>query len=100
MIDISISLFLLYILSHLKNKIIKKRLLEGLATYLLLMNILIWSLWLLVVICWNFGYSDANPFEDVVAVVLLSLLSIALNEISSITNLHKSIGSIIREFKK
>ena len=61
------------------------------------MNILIWSLWLLLVIWWNVVYSDASPFEDVIAAVLLSILSIALNETHSITELH---GSIIKKLKK
>ena len=35
----------------------------------------IFTIWLVMVTAWNFGYPEANPLEDVVAAVVLSLFS-------------------------
>ena len=35
-----------------------------------------WSIWLLLVIIWNFGYPEASPLEDVLLAVALSLIFI------------------------
>ena len=32
-------------------------------------------IWLIGVILWNFGYPSASPLEDVIAAILLSLMS-------------------------
>ena len=35
----------------------------------------IFTIWLVMVTAWNFGYPEASPLEDVVAAVVLSLFS-------------------------
>tara|TARA_B100001093_G_C26289999_1_gene784856 strand:- start:377 stop:529 length:153 start_codon:yes stop_codon:yes gene_type:complete len=35
-----------------------------------------WSIWLFLVIIWNFGYPEASPLEDVLLAVALSLIFI------------------------
>jgi len=35
----------------------------------------IYILWLVGVIIWNFGYPSARPIEDVIAAIILSLMS-------------------------
>ena len=37
-------------------------------------------IWLIGVILWNFGYPNASPLLDVIAAILLSLLSMALKK--------------------
>ena len=41
---------------------------------------IIYSIWLIGVILWNFGVPDASPIEDVLAAVALSFLSIGLKK--------------------
>ena len=40
----------------------------------------IYIIWLIGVILWNFGYPNASPLLDVIAAILLSLLSMALKK--------------------
>ena len=40
----------------------------------------IYTIWLIGVIIWNFGFPDAKPIEDVVAAIMLSFLSISLKK--------------------
>ena len=40
----------------------------------------IYLIWLIGVILWNFGYPSASPLEDVVAAVLLSVLSMYMKK--------------------
>ena len=40
----------------------------------------VYLIWLIGVILWNFGYPSADPIEDVIAAVLLSLISIYLKK--------------------
>jgi len=40
----------------------------------------IYIIWLIGVIFWNFGYPEAKPIEDVLAAVVLSILSVALKK--------------------
>tara|TARA_B100001996_G_C18270739_1_gene443033 strand:- start:264 stop:404 length:141 start_codon:yes stop_codon:yes gene_type:complete len=40
----------------------------------------IYIIWLIGVILWNFGYPSAKPIEDVLAAIVLSLVSIALKK--------------------
>ena len=40
----------------------------------------IYIIWLIGVILWNFGYPSASPLEDVVAAVLLSVLSMYMKK--------------------
>tara|TARA_B100000073_G_C23655839_1_gene542448 strand:- start:898 stop:1038 length:141 start_codon:yes stop_codon:yes gene_type:complete len=35
----------------------------------------VFIIWLIGVILWNFGYPSASPLEDVIAAVVLSLIS-------------------------
>ncbi len=39
----------------------------------LIKNFICWSLWLLLLIIWNFVYPEANPLEDVLAGVVLAI---------------------------
>mgnify|MGYP001297874937 CR=1 FL=1 len=41
---------------------------------------IIYSIWLIGVILWNFGVPDASPIEDVLVAVALSFLSIGLKK--------------------
>tara|TARA_A100001011_G_C14031935_1_gene724025 strand:+ start:84 stop:233 length:150 start_codon:yes stop_codon:yes gene_type:complete len=40
-----------------------------------MINLYFFSVWLLLVILWNFGFPNAEPIWDVIAAVFLSLLS-------------------------
>ena len=48
-----------------------------------------WSVWLILVIIWNYGFPDAKPLYDVVVAVILSLLFIIIRLIRS-RYLHKT----------
>ena len=37
-----------------------------------------WTIWLLLVILWNFGFPKASPFQDVLVAVFLSILFIII----------------------
>tara|TARA_B100000214_G_C23631766_1_gene474322 strand:- start:302 stop:442 length:141 start_codon:yes stop_codon:yes gene_type:complete len=40
----------------------------------------VYLIWLIGVILWNFGYPSADPIEDVIAAVLLSLISVYIKK--------------------
>ena len=40
----------------------------------------IYIIWLVGVVLWNFGYPSANPIEDVMAAIILSLISMGLKK--------------------
>ena len=40
-----------------------------------------WTLWLLLVVLWNFGYPKASPLEDVIVAVILSFIFIFLKKL-------------------
>lgn len=40
----------------------------------------IYIIWLTGVIAWNFGYPKASPFEDVIAAIVLSFISLGLKK--------------------
>jgi hypothetical protein len=40
----------------------------------------IYTIWLIGVIIWNFGFPEAKPHEDVFMAILLSFLTIFLNK--------------------
>ena len=42
------------------------------------MNLIIWLIWFILVIIWNYGFPEASPFLDVLVAVLLSFLNIVL----------------------
>ena len=39
---------------------------------------IVWLIWLLFVILWNYGYPAASPFLDVLVAVILSILNIII----------------------
>ena len=41
-------------------------------------NLIIWLIWFILVIIWNYGFPEASPFLDVLVAVLLSFLNIVL----------------------
>tara|TARA_R100001126_G_scaffold97038_1_gene70021 strand:- start:269 stop:409 length:141 start_codon:yes stop_codon:yes gene_type:complete len=45
------------------------------------MNYKIFSIWLLLVVIWNFGYPSVPPIADVIVAVVLSLLTKYLERI-------------------
>ena len=40
----------------------------------------VYIIWLLGVVLWNFGYPDASPLLDVIAAIVLSLMSMGLKK--------------------
>ena len=40
----------------------------------------VYIIWLVGVVLWNFGYPEASPLLDVVAAIVLSLMSIVLKK--------------------
>ena len=40
----------------------------------------VYTIWLIGVILWNFGYPTASPLEDVIAAVILSFISMYLKK--------------------
>jgi len=40
----------------------------------------IYLIWLIGVILWNFGYPEAEPIEDVIVAIILSIISFALKK--------------------
>ena len=41
---------------------------------------MVYFIWLIGVILWNFGFPDATPLEDVLVAILLSFVSIFLKK--------------------
>ena len=41
---------------------------------------MVYFIWLIGVILWNFGFPDAAPLEDVLVAILLSFVSIILKK--------------------
>ncbi len=46
----------------------------------LIKNYIEWSVWLFLVIIWNYGYPEATPFYDVLIAVVLSLAFILIKK--------------------
>ena len=40
----------------------------------------VYIIWLIGVVLWNFGYPEASPLLDVVAAIVLSLMSMGLKK--------------------
>ena len=40
----------------------------------------IYIIWLIGVVLWNFGYPEASPLLDVIAAIVLSLMSMGLKK--------------------
>tara|TARA_B110000444_G_C18389675_1_gene388667 strand:+ start:184 stop:360 length:177 start_codon:yes stop_codon:yes gene_type:complete len=43
-------------------------------------EIILWFTWLFLIIIWNFGYPKANPSEDVLVAIIISLIIIFLKK--------------------
>ena len=43
-------------------------------------NMNIFTIWLVMVVAWNFGYPEATPLEDVIVAIILSLFNIYLKK--------------------
>ena len=41
---------------------------------------IIYIIWLIGIIAWNFGFPEANPLEDVLVAIALSFLSMGLKK--------------------
>ena len=41
---------------------------------------MVYAIWLIEVILWNFGFPEARPIEDVLMAIVLSFLSIGLKK--------------------
>ena len=41
---------------------------------------MVYIIWLIGVIAWNFGFPDATPLQDVLAAIALSFLSMGLKK--------------------
>ena len=55
----------------------------------------IYIIWLIGVILWNFGYPEATPITDVIAAILLSLVSMGLKKYLKIKLLRRKIDILI-----
>tara|TARA_B100001750_G_scaffold248552_1_gene281006 strand:+ start:2316 stop:2465 length:150 start_codon:yes stop_codon:yes gene_type:complete len=44
-------------------------------------KIIVFIIWIIMVIIWNYGVPDAIPLYDVVVAIILSLISVKLNKI-------------------
>ena len=44
-------------------------------------KIINWTIWVILVIIWNYGYPEASPFLDVLVAIILSLLNLLLIKI-------------------
>mgnify|MGYP003301892167 FL=1 len=42
-----------------------------------------WIIWLGLVILWNYGFPNANPLQDVLVAVILSILFIIIQKVQS-----------------
>lgn len=40
-----------------------------------------WTIWLILVIIWNYGFPNASPLEDVLIAVILSLITFIIKRI-------------------
>ncbi len=48
-----------------------------------LMKKINWSIWVVLVILWNYGFPQATPFQDVLVAVFLSILFIIIQLVQS-----------------
>ena len=56
----------------------------------------VFTIWLVLVFAWNFGYPDASPLEDVIVAIVLSLFGTILKKYLKKQN--EPPGSIPRRF--
>ena len=45
-------------------------------------NIIIWIIWFILIVLWNYVYPEASPFLDVLIAVLLSVFHIIIIRIT------------------
>ena len=46
-------------------------------------KIINWSIWIILLILWNYGFPQASPTQDVIAAVFLSILFIIMKLLQS-----------------
>ena len=54
-------------------------------------NILMWLLWLIMIIIWNYVWPQANPLQDVLVSVILGAGLVVLKKFLNISQIIKSI---------
>ena len=47
---------------------------------------IVYGVWLLCIIIWNYAFPNVSPLADVIAAIILSTLSIVLNKFKNETN--------------
>ena len=40
----------------------------------------IFTIWLVMIVAWNYGYPEATPLEDVIVAIILSLFNVYLKK--------------------
>ena len=55
-----------------------------------------WIIWLGLVILWNYGFPNANPLQDVLVAVILSILFIIIQRFQSRGLQKRASGSKFR----
>lgn len=48
-----------------------------------------WLAWMVLVVLWNFGFPEAKPIDDVLIAIILSLLLVLINSLSSASRKKK-----------
>ena len=46
-----------------------------------MINKVSWTIWLILVIIWNYGFPNASPLEDVLIAVILSLITFIIKRL-------------------
>lgn len=46
-----------------------------------MINRVSWTIWLILVIIWNYGFPNASPLADVLIAVILSLITFVIKRI-------------------
>ena len=62
-------------------------------------KIINWSIWIILLILWNYGFPQASPFQDVIAAVFLSILFIIMKLLQSmyLKKVAQEVNSINNE---
>ena len=48
-----------------------------------------WLVWMVLVVLWNYGFPEAKPIDDVLIAIILSLLLVLINSLSSASRKKK-----------
>ena len=48
-----------------------------------------WLAWMVLVVLWNYGFPEAKPIDDVLIAIILSLLLVLINSLSSASRKKK-----------